>query len=31
VTGEATRTPGDLIAAGRSAEIFEYGDGPPAA
>jgi aminoglycoside phosphotransferase (APT) family kinase protein len=27
VTGEATRTPGDLIAAGRSAEIFEYGDG----
>jgi aminoglycoside phosphotransferase (APT) family kinase protein len=27
VTGEAARTPGPLIASGRSADIFDYGDG----
>ena len=27
MTGEVTRTPGALIASGRSADIFDYGDG----
>ena len=27
MTGQPTRTPGPLLAAGRSAEIFEYGEG----